>query len=71
MNNVFSNSFLVEQSYNTVIESYENSVRTSSVRFISRFEKSLFKIKSNSYLPIKRLAPDLFKALSKESIAEM
>lgn len=68
---VFSNSFLVEQSYNTVIESYENSVITSSVRFISRFEKSLSKIKSNSYLPIKRLAPDLFKALYKESIAEM
>lgn len=40
MNDVFSNSFLVEQSYNTVIESYENSVITSSVRFISRFEKS-------------------------------
>ena len=62
---VFSNSFLVEQSYNTVIESYENSVITSSVRFISRFKKSLSEIKSNSYLPIKRLAPDLFKALFK------
>ena len=71
MNDVFSNSFLIEQSYNTVIESYENSVITSSVRLRSRFEKSLFEIKSNSYLPIKRLAPDLFKALSKESIAEM
>lgn len=71
MNDVFSNSFLVEQSYNTVIESYENSVITSSVRFISRFKNSLFEINSNSYLPIKRLAPDLFKALFKESIAEM
>lgn len=71
MNDVFSNSFLIEQSYNTVIESYENSVITSSVRFISRFEKSLSKIKSTSYLPIKRLAPGLFKALSKESTAEM
>lgn len=50
-------------SYNTVIESYENSVITSSVRFISRFEKSLFEIKSTFYLPIKRLAPDLFKAI--------
>ena len=68
---VSSNSFLVEQSYNTVIESYENSVITNSVRFISRFKKSLFEIKSTSYLPIKRLAPGLFKALSKESIAEM
>ena len=38
---------------------------------MSRFEKSLSEIKSNSYLPIKRLAPDLFKALSKESTAEM
>ena len=63
MNDVFSNSFLIEQSYNTVIESYENSVITSSVRFISRFEKSLSKTKSTSYLPIKRLAPDLFKAI--------
>lgn len=63
MNDVFSNFFLVEQSYNTMIESYENSVITSSVRFISRFEKSLFEIKSTSYLPIKRLAPDLFKAI--------
>lgn len=71
MNDVFSNSFLVEQSYNTVIESYENSVIASSVRFMSRFEKSLFEIKSTSYLPIKRLAPDLSKALSKESTAEM
>lgn len=71
MNDVFSNSFLVEQSYNTVIESYESSVITSSVRFISRFEKSLSEIKSTSYLSIKRLAPDLFKALSKESTAEM
>lgn len=71
MNDVFSNSFLVEQSYNTVIESYENSVITSSVRLMSRFKKSLSEIKSTSYLPIKRLAPDLFKALSKESIAEM
>lgn len=71
MSDVFSNSFLIEQSYNIVIESYENSVITSSVRFINRFEKSLLKIKSTSYLPIKRLAPDLFKALSKESIAEM
>ncbi len=71
MNDVFSNSFLVEQSYNTMIESYESSVITSSVRFMSRFEKSLSKIKSTSYLPIKRLAPDLFKALSKESMAEM
>lgn len=71
MNDVFSNSFLVEQSYNTVIESYENSVITRSVRFMSKFEKSLFGIKSNSYLPIKRLAPDLFKALSKTSIAKM
>ncbi|MBS5889005.1 MAG: hypothetical protein KIB47_04050 [Clostridium sp.] len=60
---VFSNFFLVEQSYNTVIESYENSVITSSVRFINRFEKSLLKIKSTSYLPIKRLALDLFKAI--------
>ena len=68
---LISNFFLVEQSYNTVIESYENSVITSSVRLRSRFEKSLFEIKSNSYLPIKRLAPGLFKALSKESIAEM
>lgn len=65
MSDVFSNSFLIEQSYNIVIESYENSVITSSVRFINRFEKSLLKIKSTSYLPIKRLAPDLFKALSK------
>lgn len=71
MNDVFSNSFLVEQSYNTVIESYENSVITSSVRFISKFEESLSKIKSTSYLPIKRLAPDLFKVLSNESTAEM
>lgn len=71
MNDVFSNSFLVEQSYNIVIESYENSVITSSARFISRFEKSLFEIKSNSYLTITRLAPNLFKALSKESTAEM
>lgn len=63
MNDVFSNSFLVEQSYNTVIESYENSIITSSVRFISRFEKSLSEIKSTSYLPIKRLALDLFKAI--------
>ena len=60
---VFSNSFLIEQSYNTVIESYEKTVITSSVRFISRFKKSLFEIKSTSYLPIKRLAPDLFKAI--------
>ena len=71
MNDVYSNSFLIEQSYNTVIESYENSVITSSARFMSRFEKSLFEIKSTSYLPIKRLAPDLFKALFKESTAEM
>lgn len=63
MNDVFSNFFLVEQSYNTVIESYENSVITSSVGFISRFEKSLSEIKSTSYLPIKRLAPDLFKVI--------
>lgn len=68
MNDVFSNSFLVEQSYNTMIGSYENSVITSSARFIIRFEKSLFEIKSTSYLSIKRLAPDLFKALSKESV---
>ena len=54
-----------------MIESYENSVITSSVGFISRFEKSLSEIKSTSYLPIKRLAPVLFKALSKESTAEM
>ena len=40
MNDVFSNSFLIEQSYNIVIESYENSVRTSSVWFMSRFEKN-------------------------------
>ena len=63
MNDVFSNFFLVEQSYNTVIESYENSVITSSVRLMSRFKKSLFEIKSTSYLPIKRLALDLFKAI--------
>ena len=50
-------------SFNTVIESYENSVITSSVGFISRFEKSLSEIKSTSYLPIKRLALDLFKAI--------
>lgn len=48
MNDVFSNSFLVEQSYNTMIGSYENSVITSSARFIIRFEKSLFEIKSTS-----------------------
>ena len=63
MNDVFSNFFLVEQSYNTVIESYENSIITSSVRFMSRFKNSLSEIKSTSYLPIKRLALDLFKAI--------